>query len=136
MTTPPDNHAEPRGRWVPAANAIVWLLVGAVVLGAVWTLFAIRGTQTGNTETLQAANHSGNLIEDCVKPTGKCFKRGERRTAKAVGQILLGFRDLSVDAAACAAIETQKPGAMDLTVGQLATRIRRCLAELAPTPKR
>lgn len=114
-----------REKWIPLLTAVVYLAVGALVTGLVVTVFSIRDTQTENTGTLHAANRSANLIEDCVKPSGKCYRRGQRRTAKAVGQIVAGVRQVAIDAAACAAVQGPAPAA------ELAARIDECITELA-----
>lgn len=120
-----------REKLLPILTAVVYLAVGALVTALIVTVFSIRDTQTENTPTLEAANRSANLIEDCVKPTGKCFQRGQRRTAKAVGQIVGGVRQVSIDAAACAATEARAPDADALGAAELAARIDRCITELA-----
>lgn len=107
------------------AWAAIGLLVGVLAAAAlsVPVLTAqIRATQVDNTQkaderdkTLRAVQRGNRLIEDCVRPNGKCYERGQRQTAKAVGDI----NRVVILAAACA---SQMPGAST-------DAIQRCVVE-------
>jgi hypothetical protein len=66
-------------------------LIGSLLVGVV-VIAQVRVDQESNSKTLR-------IIEDCTQPTGECFKDGQRRTAKAVGDI----NTVIITAAACAA---------------------------------
>lgn len=90
------------------AWAVIGLLVGllaAAVLSVPVVTAQIRATQVENTakndardETLEVVKRIAKRIESCTTPGKPCSKRGERRTARAVGDI----GNLVVLAAACA----------------------------------
>jgi hypothetical protein len=62
---------------VAAALGLLIVLLIAAIVQTRGLVGAVRDTQKVNTGTVR-------LIEDCTKPTGHCFKQGQRRTAQAV----------------------------------------------------
>lgn len=81
----------------------------------------IRVTQIDNTEKSDQRDETLLAIQDCTQPAGKCFKRGQRRTAQAVAQLLTG----NVNALACA-MQVPEGTSVDDTVAM----IRDCLVRL------
>jgi hypothetical protein len=65
-----------------------WFVIGSLaVCLAILTLYAIFTTRelTGRIRATQKSTvASVHLIRDCTEPHGKCFKRGQKSTAKAV----------------------------------------------------
>jgi hypothetical protein len=76
------------------ATALFVTVLYALLQGA-QTTQAIRDSQKNNHALL-------NTINDCTKPTGKCFQRGQKRTAGAVASI----NRVVILAAACAVGKT------------------------------
>lgn len=127
-----------RRRWL---GLFAGLLVGVLIVGLVWAILtmysvldAVRNTQTDNSPVLTAtaaaakdAKKAADTIQDCVKPGGKCYERGQRQTAKAVGDI----SQLNVYGQACAIAEAQRPDAATVTPQVLAGRLSACITELA-----
>lgn len=103
MSTPiqpsePDEAEEHQiARTTAARRLAVGLLAISVVLMLVVATLGvvlIRSSQKANTSTLdsardaaESAKRSVTLIEDCVTPQGECAKRGQKQTAKAIGDI-------------------------------------------------
>lgn len=124
--------------------AIGALLVAVVAMLSVATygVVVIRSVQQDNTPTLNSAEraavaaeeaakdakHTAKLVEGCVNPKGKCAQRGQKQTAKAIGDI----GQLQVNAVACAFTETA--GAEVIPPEELARRIAACLGELSGGP--
>jgi hypothetical protein len=73
-------------------------LVGSLLLSAV-VVAQIRTDQVDRKPQLAEDSATLALIKDCTEPGGECFKRGQKRTAEAVGNI----NQVIVAAAACAA---------------------------------
>lgn len=94
-----------------------WFVIGSLaVCLAILTLYAIFTTRelAGRIrETQKSTVASVHLIRDCTEPAGKCFKRGQKSTGKAVASI----NKITVYAAACA----DKPG------NQSVTQIQSCV---------
>lgn len=88
--------------------ALVGILVGVLILGAIDLTVKTR-------QTTQNTNRTAKAVLDCTTPGGKCFKRGRRATAKAVGDI----NRVIVLAAACA----DRPG------DQTREQIERCVLD-------
>jgi hypothetical protein len=80
------------GAWIVgiAVTTLVILLVGAILYSA-QTTSTIRQNQRTSIESL-------TRIKDCTEPGGRCFERGQRATADAVGDI----NRVAIFAAACA----------------------------------
>lgn len=75
-------------------RSVVWTVAGllaaalvASVLTAVVVVAQIRSDQVDNTAKSDKRDETLALIQDCTQPSGKCYKRGQRATAKAVGDI-------------------------------------------------
>lgn len=110
-------------RWVGIALLVALFLVGittSAIVGAVNSTL-IREQQKTNTSTLNSAEETAKLVEDCTSPGGKCYERGQRSTSSAVGDI----GRVTVLAAACSA---ELQGA-DMTVPQRADRIQACIVK-------
>lgn len=91
------------------AWALVGLGIGFVIVAALSVpviLGQIRITQVDNTQRAEQDSEALLIIKDCTQPAGKCFKRGQRATAKAVGDI----NQVVILAAACAPLT---PGDVD-----------------------
>lgn len=78
----------------PILFALFGLAAGIFVVGAVWvgvqnykTTQAVRETQVNNHSLLTTIIGLSHQINDCTKPTGKCFKDGQQRTGAAVASI-------------------------------------------------
>lgn len=107
------------------AWACIGLLIGALAIAilSVPVLTAqIRATQVQNTQKndardqeLRVINKVARRIESCTTPNKPCWKRSQRQTAQAVGDI----NRVVILAAACA---SQMPGAS-------VERITRCVAD-------
>ena len=71
-----------RAAWFVLGCAAVALSVAVlyIVLNAAQTTHAIREAQQNNQQVLAT-------IHDCTQPGGKCYQRGEARTAGAVADI-------------------------------------------------
>lgn len=79
-------------------GAIAGVGVGLIIVLLLYTLISTR-TLIGQVRDSQKSNTSTvNVIRDCTEPDGKCFKDGQRRTARAVGDISLA----QIAAVACA----------------------------------
>lgn len=88
--TPEDEQARrvARASFVSRLFVIVFGASLALALVAVVVLaLSIRSTQIEGTPTGKKLMASSNRILDCTDPSGECFKQGQRRTAKAVGDI-------------------------------------------------
>ena len=117
----------------PAFGAAVGILVGCLVVAVLvlmvrtWSLTdQIRESQKTNTGTLEATQQTLDAVNDCTQPTGKCFKRGQSQTAKAVGDI----NRVVVLAAACSVGLDQR-----LSVEERQSRISACVIDrLAAKP--
>lgn len=101
-------------------SAAVILGVVTLVVVGVQTLVAVRQTQLEGTPLGQQLKQSSNRILDCTEPEGDCYKDGQRRTAKAVGDI----NRVIVLAAACSVGLDQ-----NLTVDERQTEIQSCVID-------
>jgi hypothetical protein len=75
-------------------NVVVFSLVGVFLVLLLTNVArtgdlvsAIRETQKSNTGLTRETHSTTDLIRSCVDPSGRCFKRGQRRTAQAVADI-------------------------------------------------
>ena len=98
-------------------GAIVGLGVGLVIVLLLYVLISTRGL-IGEVRNAQK-NNTGTIdvIRDCTESTGQCFKDGQRRTAKVVGDISLS----QVAAVACADQEGQQDA------GEIAACVKRTI---------
>lgn len=106
----------------PRRRQFAWFVIGVLASSlAVLTVVSVVNTNatTASIRRQQQTNTTTvDLIRDCTRPQGKCFKRGQRQTARAVADI----NRVTVYAAACA---SRMPG-------QSADQIQRCIVrELA-----
>jgi hypothetical protein len=88
-----------------ARNAALFLLgsvTACILLGAVFTLAAIRDTQVSNTHKGTSDSATLDRINDCTQPGGECFREGQKRTAEAVGQFVTSDQAAAAAAAWCA----------------------------------
>jgi hypothetical protein len=98
-----------RGLWYALIGVLVGALVVIVIFRVAQTadlVTEIRHSQITNHQTLHA-------IKSCTKPDGRCYKRGQKQTARAVSNI----NRVVILAAACA---SQEPG-------QSVARIQACV---------
>lgn len=108
--------------YVSVAIGTALLVIGfAYAMAALLGLTqAVRDTQLEGTPTGRKLVASADRILDCTEPEGECFKQGQERTAKAVGDI----NRVIVLAAACAA------GLPDgLSDNQRVIRTQQCLID-------
>lgn len=75
---------------VATAGALVVALVSVVVTAVI--VAAVSSSETNERGANRVEQNQRNdetlaLIKDCTQPDGECFKRGQRRTAAAVGDI-------------------------------------------------
>lgn len=108
-------------RWVGVSLLVALFLVGittSAIVGAVNSTM-IRQQQKTNTSTLNSAERTAKLVEDCTTPGGDCYKRNQRSTSSAVGDI----GRVTVLAAACGA----ELDGTEMTVPQRADRIQACI---------
>lgn len=71
-------------------RGIIGLGVGFLIVMAVFaiiTIFSVRQTQVDRLPQNEANDETLALIKDCTQPSGACFKRSQRATAKAVNDI-------------------------------------------------
>lgn len=80
-------------------------LIGAL-LAAVVAIAQIRSTQLEGTPVGKRLLASSDRILDCTDASGECFKRNQRRTADAVGDI---GRYIVFAAACSATVDTAMP---------------------------
>lgn len=103
-------------------------LVAAMALSVPIITAQIRATQVENTKKSDERDETLALMQDCVQPTGECFKRGQRRTAKAVGEIGAG----NILAVVCA-LQVPNGTPFDAALDQ----VSQCVADrLARPPKK
>lgn len=104
-----------------AVGVLLVLLIALLI--RTWTLAdEIRETQRVNTGTLTTSEETLDRINDCTTPGRKCYDKGQKRTAEAVGDI----NRVIVLAAACA----------DQPQRQTVIEIQNCvIAELARGPQ-
>ena len=111
----------------PLFGAVVGVLVGVLIVAVLALLIRtwsvtdqIRESQQTNTGTLEASQRTLGAVEDCTQPTGKCFLRGQKRTASAVGDI----NRVVILASACSVgLET------GLSVEQRQAEIQQCVID-------
>lgn len=102
---------------------LVWVLL--VFLHTSETTAAIRETQTTNHSLLIEVQSLSHQVLDCTEAGGKCYRRGQARTAAAVTQI----NRASISRAACTVVLSHQPGVEHLTAVDLTQRITACVAE-------
>lgn len=113
-----------------AMGTALFLVVLYALLNGAFTTQAIRDSQKNNQQllatiaALQKSNHQLlDTVNDCVKPTGKCFKRGQKQAA------LFGTsRDRHEIATAACQIGISRQSTPD-TPQELSRRITACVAE-------
>lgn len=78
----------------PWLGAVVGVLIGVLLVSVLAMLVrtfsladSIRESQKANTGTLLSSQQTLKAVEDCTQPVGDCFKRGQKATASAVGDI-------------------------------------------------
>src|SRR5258708_4431342 len=71
---------------------LIGMAVTAVVVFLVTTVGAVRTTQQTNAPKIDNTATTLKLVKDCVLPSGTCYQRGQRQTAKAIGSINTGTR--------------------------------------------
>lgn len=111
----------------PAFGAAVGVLVGVLIVAVLllivrtWSVTdQIRESQKTNTGTLEASQRTLDTVNDCTQPSGDCFKRGQKRTASAVGDI----NRVVILAAACSVgLDTR------LSVSERQTLIQSCVID-------
>lgn len=107
-----------------ARGALIGLAVAVCLALAILLGFAAYTSYTSSRslQAIEDGQKSGhtllNTINDCTQPTGKCYKRGQRRTASAVSSI----NQVVILAAACAS--GLPPG---LTVESRQAEIQTCV---------
>lgn len=86
--------------WAVIAAGVAVLIIGvvAVLIQTNNLTAAIRDQQKESVERAKDIQTTQQVIRDCTDPGGACFERGQRQTAKAVGDI----NQVIVYAAACA----------------------------------
>jgi len=102
----------------PAVWAFVGVLTALLVLGQFATLSGLYAeSQAGAkreraTEALSRSTaETARRIADCTEPTGECYRRGQQRTAEAVGMLTASTQRIIAAALACQAdgITEQEP---------------------------
>jgi hypothetical protein len=70
---------------------VVTTVVVLAILGLCLVIVGqVRNTQVDRLPQTEKNDATLALIKDCTEPSGECFKRSQRRTAKAVTQIGAG----------------------------------------------
>jgi hypothetical protein len=86
-------------------SGIVFSVVVAILLLA--TVLIVRQTQVDNAQRAEDTKELAEQIKSCTTPAGACYKRGERRTAAAVGAIAAVNKRSAAAAASCARVSTE-----------------------------
>lgn len=98
------------------ARAVLWtriLIVCAVIFSVfiaglqLYTTALVRQTQVANTDRAKDTQDLAEQIRSCTSPGGKCYERGQKQTAKAVGAIGVVNRKSAAAAATCAQTRTE-----------------------------
>ena len=93
------------------ARAVLWSRIFIVCLAIfsvlvtgllLYSTLLIRQTQVVNAERAQDTQSLTEQIRSCTSPGGKCYERGQKQTAKAVGAIGVVNRKSAAAAATCA----------------------------------
>lgn len=83
-----------RRRFLGAVSGLsIGLVIVTVVTASLTGAFKsteIRDTQQSNSPLLTEIRSLSLEVRSCTKPGGECYKRSQRRTAEAVGQISAG----------------------------------------------
>jgi hypothetical protein len=87
----------------PTLWALVGVLVALLVIGQALCLVAILAQGDGTAESAEAAKETAARIADCTEPTGKCYQRGQKRTAETVGVLTESTRRVVAAALSCQA---------------------------------
>lgn len=108
--------------YVLFAVAVAVLVMGfAAMFVRQATLTAqIRDTQVTNTRARESSDKVLTTIEDCTQPAGKCYQRGQKQTAAAVGDI----NRVVILASACSVGLDSR-----LSVAERQTAIQSCVIE-------
>jgi len=95
----------------PAVWAFVGVLTAVLVLGTLSTLVGIYSLSHSNAEQAEATAETARRIADCTEPTGECYRRGQQRTAEAVGMLTASTQRIIAAALSCQAdgITEQEP---------------------------
>lgn len=111
----------------PVVYALVAIAVGVLVVMVLalmvktWSLTdQIRSSQVNNTAARKSSDRTLAAIEDCTKPTGDCYQRGQKRTAAAVGDI----NRVVILASACSSGLSP-----DLSIEDRQARIQQCVID-------
>lgn len=63
------------------------LCAGLLVIGFIYVIASIRNTQLEGTPTGKRLLAASDRILDCTEADGECYQKGQKQTAKAVGDI-------------------------------------------------
>lgn len=113
-----------RGRQV--LYGLVALAVGlllAMVLSLPIITAQIRATQVDNTQKSDARDETLEIIKDCTQVGGRCYQRGERRTA----DVLASAQRIILISAACA-VDLNPSDPVDVRVQQITSCVTDRLA--------
>ena len=91
---------------VGAAVVAFVLLITVAIFGGAETTSDIRDTQQQNSPLIRNTDRTLQRVLSCTSPGKRCYERGQRQTAKAVGDI----NRVIILAAACAPLT---PGDVD-----------------------
>lgn len=113
-----------RTRW---ALIFLGMGIGVLVVLLVWAVVtsAVNSTETNERgesreSQVEANDQTLAIIKDCTQVSGKCYQRGQRRTA----QVLSSAQKIIIISAACSAsVDTT------LTVDQRIAEITACVTE-------
>lgn len=101
------------------------VLVAALLAVTAYDVFLIRHQQVQSVSTLSSAKQASHdaaetakVIKSCVDPDGRCYRRGQRRTAAAVANI----NRVVILASACAVGKTG-------SVAQIQNQIQQCVIQ-------
>jgi hypothetical protein len=101
------------------------VLVAALLAVTAYGVFLIRHQQVQSVSTLSSAKQASHdaaetakVIKSCVDPDGRCYQRGQRRTADAVANI----NRVVILASACAVGQTG-------SVGRIQTAVQACVID-------
>lgn len=71
----------------PTLLAVTYLATGALIVMQVWMLSTVVQVTGQIRETQQSSKSVLGYVNDCTKPSGKCYRRGQAQDAAQVGQI-------------------------------------------------
>jgi hypothetical protein len=106
---------------------VTWALLGIAVGGLVGSLLLgvviaaqIRNAQVERQPQLQADSETLSIIKSCTEPTGECYKRGQKQTARVLSDV----SRIIILAAACAVDVTPAE-----TVADRQLSIQNCISD-------